>query len=65
MDFAEGFYDNRKRQVGKCGISDRQRVFHALVYGIFNSENTHDSTNLLSTTTMLLKEIASVSSTIN
>ena len=63
MDFAEGFYCNRKRQVGKCGISDRQRVFHALVYGIFNSENADDATTLLSTTLMLLKEIAHVGST--
>lgn len=60
MDFAEGFYNNRKRQIGKCGISDKRRLFHPLVYGIFNSENSEDATQLLQMTTQLLDKIANV-----
>ena len=55
IDFSEGFYTNNQRQMGKCGITDRHRKYHTLVYGIFKSENSHDASRLLSISAELLK----------
>ena len=54
IDFAQGFFLNNTRQLGKCGLSDQHRKFHTLIYGIFMSENSEDAKMMLDLTVLLL-----------
>ena len=63
IDFAQGFFDNNFRQIGKCGLSDHHRKFHGITYGICASENNIDAKRILDYTICLLNKYGNCSVT--